>query len=858
MPGHTILLAEAAALRPTEAVFEDKLSSFESELRLLGFWSRPLVVEARSQLVLDGNHRLAAARRLGLRAVPVVKVDFADPGVTLSAWRPAEQFTGDDLGAAAAQGQLLPPHSLRLRLDRVLPHCRVALSTLATHAAVGLVVEATWALPRRADILAVGYHALGRRIGISTLAARRIDSESAETLAPHPRLRQMLQADPSMAALLPGAPARFSLAHGERVPFELRGSGLILLSADLLDDPAALAIAARWALEAVHVRASGAVGERKLAGLLLHAAGLLRQAAPVSRELLLDGLPPPVAAELSGGDTTYPSAALIAWQAGLIGVAPPVGAAAPPGAGEGDELAGPVEAILVAGGDSRLELDPATGQNCYGVPPRPRPEAIHFSSSTASAVSDDGFVLCDLLRRDLLRALSLDGADPRELLRRTADAVGRELCLMLGLGEEEVDVAITASGTDAELHTVMLARAAGAGRTLTNILISSDESGRGVLLAGAGCYFDNRSATWVPVRKGDAAWPEAGIRVVDVPIRDSNGRPRALADVDADVVAAGRAALAEGGQVLVHMLIASKTGLSAPSPAAIDAVVAMAPQRVVVVVDACQMRSAPGALGALVRAGWMLQVSGSKFLTGPPFSGALVIPKAMRVHVEPVGAALASAPGVGHADVWSKWWAERLPRATAGRASFGPLFRWLPALFEARLLDSLPEDFRRAAFRRFRDAVAKRLAASVYVRPIDVGEAPDTDDFARLSIQSFQVLGRRQDGSLAALDEAACRDIFRWLNRDVRDDLPGLSRAQSGLAAQACHIGQPVALGGIAVLRMVLGARFFGIVGFAGLGAVEAALESEIADALRAIAKLELLASEWWRLARRKESLDGA
>ena len=53
------------------------------------------------------------------------------------------------------------------------------------------------------------------------------------------------------------------------------------------------------------------------------------------------------------------------------------------------------------------------------------------------------------------------------------------------------------------------------------------------------------------------------------------------------------------------------------------------------------------------------------------------------------------------------------------------------------------------------------------------------------------------------------------------------------------------ASGSTAMLRMVLGARFFSIVAHAGPGSVEAALESEIADAIRALEKLELLAQKW-------------
>jgi len=126
------------------------------------------------------------------------------------------------------------------------------------------------------------------------------------------------------------------------------------------------------------------------------------------------------------------------------------------------------------------------------------------------------------------------------------------------------------------------------------------------------------------------------------------------------------------------------------------------------------------------------------------------------------------------------------------------------------------------------------------------------DDLSRLSIVSFQVLGMDWDGTLSPLDEASCRMIFELLNIDVADRLGKLSAGERVLAAQQAHIGQPVTLTTerepLTILRMVLGARFFTIVGHAGPGSIEAALESEISDALRAIGKLELLASRWWRL----------
>jgi hypothetical protein len=115
----------------------------------------------------------------------------------------------------------------------------------------------------------------------------------------------------------------------------------------------------------------------------------------------------------------------------------------------------------------------------------------------------------------------------------------------------------------------------------------------------------------------------------------------------------------------------------------------------------------------------------------------------------------------------------------------------------------------------------------------------------------FTVLVARLDGTKRRLDEAECRKIFDLLNLDLSDALGPLGPREAATAQLQAHIGQPVSLraqpgsASVAVLRMVLGARFFGIVAHSGAGSAEAALQSEIADAIRALEKLELLARSW-------------
>ena len=699
-------------------------------------------------------------------------------------------------------------------------------------------------------ILELVYGRVLEAIGLSPSAGYSSKDHDTRTIVPHPRLRLVLESDPVMASLLPRCTCHFSLGPVNGPPFRLTTGRLIQLSPVLLDDPPSMAAAGRWGLEAALLLEGDAATRQDLAALLCYGGHLLAMLPPASRDLFHSLLPADLVDELNHVQSTDPGSELLRWQISLLGDPRVVGADTRPQFP--CELAVPLENILISGGDSRLGLR-MDGLNQYGVPPRPRPEAIHFSSSTASAITDYGFAYGEMLRSELLAHARKRRPVAGELLSRAVNATGREVSRMLDLRETEADVVITASGTDTELIAVMIAMAGAGGRKLTNLLIAPEESGRGVALAGAGCYFDDIGATGLKCEKGRPAWPGASIAQEVIGIRDRDARPRTLEDIDEQFLAIGRRALADEGHVLAHVLWASKTGLVAPSRGAVEQLTCLAPDRVDIVVDACQMRMDFGKLGGYLRQGWLLQVSGSKFLTGPPFSGALIVPPSMRDRLQGISAAMEAAPAVTHADFWPSWWSNRLPR-TPGAASFGPLFRWLPALLEASLFRHLPRDFCDFAFERFREAIARRVSASTFLRPISSGELFHHEELiARRSIVSFQVLGRLACGELAPLGEPECRWLFEQLNLNADRLLPGLPEKERTLARQQAHVGQPVTLHAeaapITVLRMVIGARFFSIVGYAGAEAVTAALESEIADAERAISKLELLAANWWRIA---------
>ena len=634
---------------------------------------------------------------------------------------------------------------------------------------------------------------------------------TVETLF-NPALRRALALDSAATALLPEMrlPMAVDCAHNQL--FRVSPRGTLLISPALLAEPAALGAVVRWAQETMFLQsAAGADPIRRArarAAAARHGAALLARLPASARELLR-------------GFTSAAAAA-------------PAASASP----EGGELALPVEALLELGGDARIAGAPGGGMNRYGATSRPRPEAVHFSSSTASSVSDYAFAALDRLRRFLLLRALFDDEEGGDAA--FADGLRAEILARLGLDAAEADVILVPSGTDAELVAVMFALAAGP--SLANILMAPEESGRSVAVAAAGRAFSGG---------GEPLWPQADIAVSRVGVRDAAGRLCAQAEIERATEAALQAGLGVKPRALLHALIGSKTGVTAPSAAFVAALGAPS-ERIDVVADACQWRVPGQALGALVRAGWMVQISGSKFFTGPPFCGALVAPARMRTRRAAVARLWDEAPHVAPAAFWPSFWREGFEGPPA---SFGPLLRWSAALVEAELFDAVPIELARHAFAAFSTALRERLARCRHLVKWDAPEPIKTDSFAEIAGASIVCVAAQVEtrgGELRRLGLAESDTLFRALNADMTGRLGALDPLQAALARQPFHIGQSVDLtpGSTppnVVLRLVIGARFFSAIAATGERS-DAALDAEIHDALRAVDKAELILARWGEL----------
>jgi hypothetical protein len=458
--------------------------------------------------------------------------------------------------------------------------------------------------------------------------------------------------------------------------------------------------------------------------------------------------------------------------------------------------------LLIEGGDGRLALDPITGRNRYGCSPAPDVGLADFGSSTASVISERGFDAADSLRARLYRAEPF-GPSPAAYAEGL-ERLRRGLIGLYGLNDMSgLDVIFSPSGTD--LHLILAELIGGRSEApLVCIDVEPEETGSGVPAALSGRHFGGHASLGAPVTQGGAIGLAAH-RFVAVPCRAADGALRSELEVDAELNRIGREAVTDGARLLLAVSDVSKTGLISPSLATVMAFKARFGDAVEVVIDACQLRLAPESLRAYLAQGFLVAVTGSKFLSGPSFSGALFVPPtaAERLQHRPVSPGLRAYSARGD---WPKGWAAA--QTLMDTANIGLLLRWEAALAELAAFRALPPAATAAFAARFADAVQARLVADPLFEPLEIraldraaiGGGAGWD----LTPTIFPFLLRHAPGGRGGLlSLASTTDVYRGLCAEPVPADPSLPRAR---------LGQPVRCGDrderpISALRLCNSAR---------------------------------------------------
>ena len=467
------------------------------------------------------------------------------------------------------------------------------------------------------------------------------------------------------------------------------------------------------------------------------------------------------------------------------------------------------EQILLSGGDARLTINPGSGVNRYGCGSRPDSGVIAFGSSTASTISERGFAAAQALRR---RLLQLEGEQTEAALYRSElERIRLELGQLCAIpAQTEVASIFAASGTD--LHLIcaqLLAGPATENRPLHIIMMDACETGSGVAAALRGQHFSDHAALGGSVNAFESLREARPVTVTGIGLRNASGQKRPLADIDAEVTLLINASVARQQRVLLIMIDVSKTGLIAPSAQCVADLRWRHHELVDVLVDACQFRLSGATLNAYLKLGCMVMLTGSKFLTGPVFSGVLqippnLIPRLSRATLPPAMAAYSAK-----ADWPAHWHANRNLSDTV---NWGLLLRLEAALAELRAFRAIPDARISAFLQRFSDTVQNEIGQSPHFELIaephlnrsPIATGPNWDQIPTI----FPFLLLHQPGQ--PLSRAQTQQIYQQLQFSVQCKPD--EKIDPAIAALRCQLGQPVLCGTqygmpVSALRLCASAR---------------------------------------------------
>ncbi|MFT5586083.1 MAG: hypothetical protein ACI9VR_003680 [Cognaticolwellia sp.] len=354
-------------------------------------------------------------------------------------------------------------------------------------------------------------------------------------------------------------------------------------------------------------------------------------------------------------------------------------------------------------------------------------------------------------------------------------------------------IVLTPSGTDAlYLVNALIHRR---DRHAHHVVVGAGELGGGTVRACEGRTFSDQRPFGGPVQVG---LPLEGLAedcsAEAVYLREEKGERLDEAAIDLEVERKVEAAMKPGVLVVVHLVAHSKTGLRAPSFQLGKRLTERYGDEVMVFVDAAQGRVAPADMRAALKHGFVVLVTGSKFYSGPPFSGALFLPAEWSRDPGPLPAGLSS--WFDAASLPTTWGGAR--DALPHRSNPGLMLRWRGAMAEVTAYHAIPPRERAAVYATFAGAVHEILGPE---GPIDLEfPLPPTHEL---------VTGL---GAFPTVFGFRVRDAQGWLDAPRMKVLHRLIDTIGPGEFGAHHLGQPVSLGPPGegrrvLLRIALGAR---------------------------------------------------
>jgi L-serine kinase (ADP) len=123
-----ICLVEVEKLLHIEGFSKKRVERLTKEIKELGFFNKPIRVEKNYLLVLDGQHRMEAAKKLNLKYIPCQLFHYDD--VDVWSLRDDYEVSRQIVIDRALRGDIYPYKTAKHRFPGDIPQIKISLSEL--------------------------------------------------------------------------------------------------------------------------------------------------------------------------------------------------------------------------------------------------------------------------------------------------------------------------------------------------------------------------------------------------------------------------------------------------------------------------------------------------------------------------------------------------------------------------------------------------------------------------------------------------------------------------------------------------------------------------------------------------------
>ena len=125
-----VKLIEVNSLLGHEMVDTNHVASLLEKISAEGHWSEPIIIDKESHIVMDGHHRLEVAKKIGLKKIPCVLLNYGQSSVTVYKMFSDKKFSISLIKHAAMTGNKLPVKTTRHVLSVKIENVGISLEEL--------------------------------------------------------------------------------------------------------------------------------------------------------------------------------------------------------------------------------------------------------------------------------------------------------------------------------------------------------------------------------------------------------------------------------------------------------------------------------------------------------------------------------------------------------------------------------------------------------------------------------------------------------------------------------------------------------------------------------------------------------